>query len=186
MSFWLIRHAEPDLNLKQIYFPRFEGNRHDFMPLSPKGKEETRKLAEKLRNLEISFIISSPYTRCLETAAILSKELFVDLQVEMDLHEWMPVKNRNSIVDYNLVAEKHREFEQHMESFVLPIDRTWESIREVKDRIVRVMNHYHSGKNILVVTHDGVIRILLNLNLLTDPLPFLSVHSFDLDVPRGI
>lgn len=35
-------------------------------------------------------ILSSPYTRALQTAAILSRELNIDLQVEFDLREWQP------------------------------------------------------------------------------------------------
>lgn len=37
-----------------------------------------------------SVIVSSPYTRCLQTAAIVSRIRNIPLKVEVDLHEWIP------------------------------------------------------------------------------------------------
>ena len=38
-------------------------------------------------------IVSSPYTRALQTASIISRAVDIPLQVEMELHEWLPDLN---------------------------------------------------------------------------------------------
>ncbi len=35
-------------------------------------------------------IVSSPYTRALQIAAIISKNRQLNIKIELDLHEWMP------------------------------------------------------------------------------------------------
>lgn len=60
-----------------------------------------------LKNSEI--IISSPYIRALQTAAIISKETKIPLTVEIDLREWQPDK----IFQYGTAEESfalHKEF----------------------------------------------------------------------------
>lgn len=37
-------------------------------------------------------IVSSPYTRALQTAAIISKNTGLDIKVEVDIHEFIPDK----------------------------------------------------------------------------------------------
>lgn len=54
-------------------------------PLTPKGIQRTKQLAEKLRQMEISFdaILSSPLVRAKETAEIIARELKFDGKVEL-------------------------------------------------------------------------------------------------------
>ena len=42
----------------------------------------------RLKNAQI--IVSSPYTRALQTASIISKETGLDIVVEPDIREWQP------------------------------------------------------------------------------------------------
>lgn len=45
---------------------------------------------ERYENWYYCWFVSSPYTRALQTAAIISQKTNIDITVEMDLHEWMP------------------------------------------------------------------------------------------------
>ena len=72
-TFYLVRHGEP--TYKPVDVRKFIGHGRDLAPLTKNGIEGVKKTANdsRLKNCEI--IVSSPYTRALQTAAILSKEL---------------------------------------------------------------------------------------------------------------
>ena len=62
-------------------------------PLSFEGVKEIENTSKDKRLFEASIILSSPYTRAVQTAAILSKKLQIEIFIETDLHEWMANKN---------------------------------------------------------------------------------------------
>ena len=87
-KFYLIRHGEPDYTYGDTH--GFIGQGHDLAPLKMekiKDVIETSK-TEKLKEAQI--IISSPYTRALQTASIISKETGIGIVVESDIREWQP------------------------------------------------------------------------------------------------
>ena len=49
----------------------------------------------RLKTAEL--IVSSPYTRALQTAAIISRETGLKICIEVDLHEWEPDKTNQSL-----------------------------------------------------------------------------------------
>jgi broad specificity phosphatase PhoE len=87
--FLLIRHASWDVG----YAPpdRFRGHGIDLVPLTPAGLVEAENLALRLADGgSIDKVVSSPMTRALQTAMILSRRLMKPVDVELDLHEWVP------------------------------------------------------------------------------------------------
>lgn len=90
-TFYLVRHGKTDYSErnKKIY----QGFGVNLSPLSVEGVKEIENTSKDKRLLEASIILSSPYTRAVQTAAILSKELQIDIVIETDLHEWMANKN---------------------------------------------------------------------------------------------
>ena len=97
-KFYLIRHGEPDYTDGDTH--GFIGHGHDLAPLQQdklKYVIETSK-DPRLKNAQI--IVSSPYTRALQTASIISKETGIDIVIEPDIREWQPdltyqYKNKN-------------------------------------------------------------------------------------------
>ena len=79
MKIVFIRHGEPDFS--EVDSRGFIGQGRDFAPLTKNGINQAEKVSKNplLNNAQI--IISSPYTRALQTAAIISKNLifWVDL-----------------------------------------------------------------------------------------------------------
>ncbi len=59
------------------------------MTLSEKGIEQIHETAKDSRLQNAELIITSPFGRALHSAAILSKDLSVEMRVETDLHEWL-------------------------------------------------------------------------------------------------
>lgn len=84
----LIRHGENDYVKKHRLAGRLPG-----VHLNKKGQEQARLLAEKLRDVPVKAIYSSPLERTLETAAPLAQALGLEViprlgLIETDFGEW--------------------------------------------------------------------------------------------------
>jgi flagellar biosynthesis protein FliQ len=88
MKVIVIRHGERDY--EPCYERGFIGMGLELAPLTEIGEKQAEEVAlnELLRGTEI--ILSSPYTRCMQTSAIISRIRNIPLKVEIDLHEWVP------------------------------------------------------------------------------------------------
>lgn len=88
MELILIRHGQPDYS--EVTERKYIGHGRDLAKLTELGKEQAEKVSrdERLKGAEI--ILSSPYTRALQTAAIISRNTGIQIEVETDLIEWMP------------------------------------------------------------------------------------------------
>ncbi len=157
-TFYLIRHGEP--TYKPIDERNFIGHGRDLAPLTPngiKGVKETVK-DNRLKNCEI--IISSPYTRALQTAAILSKDLGIDLEVDIDLHEWIPdiinFQHKTSQDCFDLC----KDFELH--DGIPPENdiKVWETSESMKRRMNSVLEKYRKYERVIVVCHEMVIKMV--------------------------
>ncbi len=74
MKIYLVRHGETTGDVED----RFDGAYDDH--LSPKGKQQSGKLVNKLENKNIEIIYHSPLIRATETAEILSEKLIARLK----------------------------------------------------------------------------------------------------------
>lgn len=84
---WVVRHARR----RDFDDPRWAtGARrlHD-PPLSETGRAQARELARSLALHDVSHLVSSPFLRCVETAAPLSERLSLPIALEPGLSEWM-------------------------------------------------------------------------------------------------
>lgn len=110
-----------------------------------------------LRNSQL--IISSPYTRALQTAAIIAGKTGLDINVELDIHEFIPDKSfrvRNEAENIEL----HRDFLRCRGEYPPGESRSWETISEIIARTKPVFDKYldMGCSRIIAVTHGGVIR----------------------------
>ena len=88
MKLLFVRHGHPDYSEpKALGYPGF-GN--DLAPLDVLGRTQAEQAAQDPRLRQGQLIVASPFTRALQTAAILSRRLDLDLRVEVGLHEWLP------------------------------------------------------------------------------------------------
>ena len=85
---YLVRHGETDWAL--VNGRRLIGAANDLAPLTSEGIRQILAAAERLRRERVGLLLASPMTRALQSAALLSRVLDVPLQVEFDLHEWVP------------------------------------------------------------------------------------------------
>ena len=162
MEIILIRHGEPD------YAPcderGFIGQGRALAPLTPLGVEQAEKAAEDPLLQGAELMISSPYTRALQTAAILSRKTGIPLTVEVDLHEWVPDLTWQDNGSENMAL--HREFWACQGEYPTGETRRWETVEQIIRRIDPVLKQYlHAGyRKIIIVAHGGVIRRLTGNN----------------------
>lgn len=156
-QFYLIRHGEADYTLADIY--HLIGGAREWVPLTVHGERQVLQLAQQLRQEAPQLIITSPITRALQTAAILSRSLNVLLRVEFDLHEWIPdLSFRYSSAEEVL----HTFLEMMAEGGEWPEGETrkWEELTAVHDRAQAVLRRYTQYQKVFVVCHGAVIRSL--------------------------
>jgi len=65
---WLVRHADVYDGLDDVRDP----------PLSPRGREQARRVAQRVRLLPVAAVYASPARRAQETARLLSDEVRLD------------------------------------------------------------------------------------------------------------
>ena len=155
--FYLIRHGEPDY--KAISKLGFYGFGRSFAPLSEVGKKQAEEAAKDERLKAADLIICSPYTRALQTAAIISREINKEIIVEPELHEWI-VDKTNSITSSEEVAMLGKEFQEYRGVYSVGQEMRWETLSSLRSRIKHVADKYTDYNKIIIVGHGMAFRVL--------------------------
>jgi Fructose-2,6-bisphosphatase len=139
--------------------------------LSGEGREQTQRLAERLKGENLAAVYASPMGRTMETARILAKPHKVEVQPREGFREinhgrWEKMTRRE--VEEKFPAEA-AEWERDPYTFA-PVGG--ESGVQVIARALPVLIELvrqHPGEKVLVVSHKGTIRLLLSSLLGFDP-----------------
>lgn len=158
-EFFLIRHAEPDYTI--IDQRHYRGFGNDLAPITQKGILETENTSKNILLKNADIIITSPYTRTLQTASILSKKLNIDLKVEIDLMEWIPDKTY-MYDNYSMVINWRKHYDENNGKCTYE-DDNFEEKDEIILRVKNVLKKYINYSKVIVVTHGMVITALTNV-----------------------
>ncbi len=157
MKIVFIRHGETDKS--EVDKRDFIGQGRDMAPLTELGVRQAEEVSSNPLLKDCRIIISSPYTRALQTAAIISKNTGLDIKVEVDIHEFIPDKT------FQLKGEEenqllHKDFMNCLGEYPEGEVRKWETITEIIERTKPVFDKYvdQGYERIIVVAHGGVIR----------------------------
>jgi broad specificity phosphatase PhoE len=173
MKFYLVRHAD---KAKGDYFnPRL---RHNDQPVSTFGRKQASKIKKYLHKLSIKSIYVSEYIRTEQTARPLGRKLKIVPIADYRLNEI-----DNGIIDKlsdDEMREKYPEvwaaFQDRDSDFRWPEGETG---LEAQERIVSfIIEQINQEGNILIIAHDGIIRILVCYVL---GLPVYRRFSFQVD-----
>lgn len=151
----LIRHGEPDYNF--VTERGFKGHGRDLAQLTPEGIQQAKTVAKDKRLQGAQIIVASPYTRALQTAAIISKERVLDINIEVDLHEWLPDLKFNYITDEE-VKIAARECSSCKGNYTEEEAKNWEKLSTVASRAFKSLEKYLNYDKIIVVAHGIVMR----------------------------
>lgn len=157
MKIIMIRHGVPDYSYGDNH--AFIGHGNDLATLDINKINEVIKTAKDERLKDAELIVSSPYTRALQTAAIISKETNLDIIVEPDLREWEPD------LTYQYKGEEYRKFyKDYLEcNGIEPNDRkvNWESKEHLKNRVNKVIDKYKDYNCVIFVFHQVAMQSVL-------------------------
>jgi broad specificity phosphatase PhoE len=139
--------------------------------LSDEGREQTRRLSERLSDEEIAAVYASPLGRTMETARILAGPHQLEVQPRDGLREinhgrWEQMTRREVEEKF---PDEAAEWERDPYTFA-PVGG--ESGLQVVARALPVLIELvreHPGQHILIVSHKATIRLLLSSLLGFDP-----------------
>jgi broad specificity phosphatase PhoE len=162
---FMVRHGATVLSAED----RFAGVTD--VELSEEGREQARRLVERLSHEKIAAVYASPLGRTVETARILAAPHDLQVQTcdgfrEISHGHWEGMKRREVEEKF---AEEMAEWEKDPYTFA---PEGGESGLAVTARALPALIHLvreHPGENILIVSHKATIRLLLSSLLGFDP-----------------
>lgn len=149
MKLYVVRHGETLENSNNCLVGRINSS------LTEKGIEQAREVAKYFENKQIDLIVSSPLDRCKQTAEVIANN-------KIDI-----------VYSDSLLGRDHGEFTGVHKSLI-NFDEYWnynkniqyekaESVKTLYDRVAKLvedLKEKYSDKNIIIVTHSGILRIL--------------------------
>jgi probable phosphoglycerate mutase len=158
MKITLVRHGETVWNAVR----RWQG--HAPVPLSERGMEQAVAAAENLRDVGLTRIVSSDLLRARQTAEIINRVLQLPLTMDSRLRE-VDVGSWQGMTTDEIIAWDDERYQSHYQQ-TERIDRHFpdgESYRDVQQRAIgAIQDLMVDYGHVLVVTHGGVIHMLLN------------------------
>lgn len=140
---YIVRHGQTNWNVEGRYAGRID------VELNDRGRKQAQEIREKLKEVTLDAVISSPLIRAQETAKIISNRDTVDVDERIiercngDLEGMLKVDAPKDI-DFN----DPNETRYNIENIVDFKERIYDFFEEIKEK--------YKGKNVLIVTHAGV------------------------------
>ena len=95
----------------------------------------------------------------MQTAQIISRETGIRVEVDIDLHEWIPDKNNQYETSEESFALA-REFTKFIGEYPPGEKFRWESLSHMRKRMIRVADKYADFDKVILVGHGMVFRCL--------------------------
>ncbi len=158
MEICFVRHGVPDYSLSDAR--KMSQLEKDYAPLSRAHIPAVHEVAQRVCHHNAQVILSSPYTRALQTAEIINRGLGLELFVEHDLREW----RADLAGGYISLAERDRRWHEHRQSLKLKTtpkpDCDYESWPTLSERVTNVLARYQDYARVIVVAHFNVYEAL--------------------------
>ena len=159
--FYFVRHGSTDY--APINTKLYQGFGVNLLPLSDEGIAQIQETAKDPRLADANLILSSPYTRAVQTAAILAATLGAETRVETDLHEWLA--NKTYVFESDEVAqERYGEFLALFGSYPAGEDRLWESCEVIRSRVLSVLEPYRRYDKVIVTCHSILMEVMTGVS----------------------
>lgn len=161
---YLIRHADALPGADEVS----EGG-YDDQALSDLGRRQAAALGERLRQIELAAVYSSPIGRARETAAYVAQAQGLETRIEPDLRE-IALGHVGPDLGASLPADELAEaLKARLREIALVAIRTgrWESIpgsepsADLRRRVVAALDRIvaaHAGRRVAAVSHGGAIN----------------------------
>jgi len=152
----LIRHGETEWNVKKL----IQG--HADSPLTANGINQAKKLARKFKKIKVDAIFSSDLARAKRTAEIIAIEKQLAVETSELLRERSFGKYEgHTMKDIKKLLERVESILQGKEN---DVSKEIEASDQMISRLITYLREIaigYAGKNIILVTHGGCLRLLL-------------------------
>jgi broad specificity phosphatase PhoE len=150
----IARHGESDWNRER----RWQG--HADRPLTERGREQARILAERLAHVELDAVYSSDLRRARETGQEVANRQGLEVQAirelrEVDVGSWSGLTREEAEVRF---PDGFRHWKAGFPGW--KDGETYEAMAERVVGAVHRIAREHDGGRVLVVSHGGPIRAL--------------------------
>ncbi|MBI4084963.1 MAG: class I tRNA ligase family protein [Candidatus Liptonbacteria bacterium] len=168
---FLVRHGETDYNKMGLIQGATD------TPLNETGMAQAREAGQKLKPYNIDLIVSSDLIRCRQTAEIIAETIKEETGAEILFEEKLRERHQGEIE--GLPREKFLKNPRDEYSYEGKYMGA-ESYRELEERAWQAFSSHHlknHHKNVVLVTHGGVMRMLIKRIKNLDPEAALSIPS---------
>ncbi|MBD2319418.1 histidine phosphatase family protein [Phormidium tenue] len=153
MKLVIVRHGETESNVQHKVMGQLDS------PLTFKGIQQAKAIADRLRRLKFTSIYSSDLGRAVQTANIIAETCGKQIIFDAELREW-----NMGIFEGLTVSEMHEKFpqerqdyEQIGDEYIIPKGESLTQCRARGFRILNAIAERHSDENVVVVTHGCVL-----------------------------
>jgi len=157
MEVVFVRHGIPDYKLSDER--KMTQLEKDYAPLNRDHIPDIQTLSLDSVFKGAQIIISSPYTRALQTAEIINRKLVLDLFVEHDLREWRADLD-GGYIDLDERDRRWVEYRQNLKCKCVSTSANYETTSHLQKRVIDVLNRFRHYEKIVVVSHLNVYESL--------------------------
>ncbi len=153
-----VRHGESIMNKEKLFCGWTDSQ------LTDKGRNQAMEVAKKLKKEKMDLIISSDLKRCLDTARIINGNNNSNILLETGLRElnfgqWEGLSYEDIKIKY---PKEAKGWEQDYIDFPIPKGESLRMMYTRANKAFEKLIRDNSGKNILIVSHAGIIRGILS------------------------
>ncbi len=166
MKVYLVRHGQSLGNENGVFQPSDTS-------LSTFGKKQAKTLAGRLKGISFDVIYSSPLARARQTSEIISKEVGRPIEVWEDIQE---TRNPKEVVALSRSSPRARKIKKlirqnyHKGDWRYSDEETFNELNERGKKVIAHLLKHHKGQNVLIVSHAGMIKMILARMIFEDSL----------------
>lgn len=150
--------------------------------LDPRGHQEAQLLADRLGDQELAAIYTSTLRRTAQTAAPLAERTGLYTRVDADLREvflgeWEGATFRRRMTERDPVALQCFD-EQRWDP--IPGSEPHDALRDRVRTVIARLAAAHPDQRIAVVTHGGILGMIMHLATGSEPFAFIAADNASL------
>ena len=155
---YLTRHGQTMWNIEK----RLQGRGHS--PLTEDGIERAKELRERVKDIKLDVIYSSPIERALTTANIIKGDKNVEVVTDDGLREMCFGDYEGKITDEVMKENPNWDISLIMKGNTELVAPNGENLAEVRERVAKAMDSIieeNKGKTVLVVAHGITLKAIM-------------------------